>query len=70
MGVSSFYRWLANKYLKIVVNVVEKTEEKGGTLPKIILMLPFKMKLNTLGELNRKALSFPQRLNLPLSLSN
>ncbi|KAI3700863.1 hypothetical protein L2E82_45504 [Cichorium intybus] len=33
MGVPSFYRWLANKYPKIVVNAVEKSEEEDGTLP-------------------------------------
>lgn len=33
MGVPSFYRWLANKYPKTVVNAVEKTEEKDGTRP-------------------------------------
>ncbi|KAL7611122.1 hypothetical protein Lser_V15G14085 [Lactuca serriola] len=32
MGVKSFYRWLANKYPKIVVNTVEKTDEQDGTL--------------------------------------
>ncbi|KAI3693172.1 hypothetical protein L6452_33003 [Arctium lappa] len=33
MGVPSFYKWMVDKYPKIVVNAVEKAEEDYGTLP-------------------------------------